>query len=36
MNDYRTNVFEKIKKIGLEAYAHILVQYERFKNRYRN
>jgi len=36
LNDYRTNVFEKIKKIGLEAYAHILIQYERFREWYRD
>lgn len=36
LNDYRTNVFEKFKKIGLDAYAHILIQYERFKQWYRD
>ncbi|HMS91126.1 MAG TPA: hypothetical protein PKC87_02820 [Candidatus Absconditabacterales bacterium] len=36
LNDYRTRVFEKTKKTVREAYEHILVQYERFKERYRN
>lgn len=35
MNDYRTNVFAKMKKMGLEAHTHILAQRERFKQRYR-
>jgi len=35
MNDYRTHVFEKLKKTGHEAYTHILVQYEKFKEWYR-
>ena len=36
LGDYRTNVFDKIKKMGLEAYAHILTQIERFKEWYRD
>ncbi|MCX6824176.1 MAG: hypothetical protein NT085_03540 [candidate division SR1 bacterium] len=36
MNDYRTHVFEKFKKTGHEAYAHILVQWESFKQWYRD
>ncbi len=34
LNDYRTNVFEKLKKIGLEAYAHILGQIDKLKEWY--
>lgn len=36
LGDYRSNVFEKIKKIGQEAYAHILIQWERWKERYKD
>ena len=36
LGDFRPKFFDKIKKIGLDAYAHILAQYERFKERYRN
>ncbi len=36
LNDYRTHVFEKIKKTGHEAYLHILDQFEKFKQWYRD
>ncbi len=36
LGDHRPKRFEKFKKIGMEAYVHILEQYEKFTHRYRN
>ncbi|MCX6824846.1 MAG: hypothetical protein NTY80_01360 [candidate division SR1 bacterium] len=36
LSDSGTRFFEKIKKIGREAYDHIMIQFERVKKRYRS
>lgn len=36
LGDTRTKFFANLKKLGLEAYAHILDQYSKFKHWYRN
>lgn len=36
LNDYRTNIFEKLKKTGLDAYAHLLIQLEKLKEWYKD
>ncbi len=36
LGDNRTRIFEKTKKIGREAYDHIMIQFERVKKRYRS
>jgi len=36
LGDQRTYIFEKLKKIGLDAYAHILAQIDKFKEWYKD